>query len=70
MDGSDGTDTMEPTEPLGDYMVVILRLQQDDAGGWTGVLERVSTGQKVRFHGLETLSRAVASLLSTASAAS
>jgi hypothetical protein len=30
------------------------------------VVERVRTGEKVRFHGLETLSRAVASLLSTA----
>ncbi len=68
MDGGGGTEAMEPTEPLGDYVVVIVRLQQDDAGGWSGVVERVSTGQKVRFHGLKTLSRAVASLLSTTSA--
>jgi hypothetical protein len=35
------------------------------AGRLSGVVERVRTGEKVRFHGLETLSRAVASLLST-----
>ena len=29
----------------------------------SGVVERVRTGEKVQFHGLETLGRAVASLL-------
>jgi hypothetical protein len=60
--GSGGT---EPTEHLGDYTTLIVRIWQDDAGRLSGVVERARTGEKVRFHGLETLSRAVASLLSS-----
>ncbi len=56
---------MEPTEHLGEYTTFIVRIRQDDAGQLTGVVERARTGEKVQFHGLETLSRAVASLLST-----
>jgi hypothetical protein len=56
---------MEPTEHLGEYTTLIVRIQQDDAGQMSGVVERVRTGEKVRFHGLETLGRAVAALLST-----
>jgi len=57
---------MEPTtEDLGEYRTLIVRIRQDDAGQLSGVVERVRTGEKVRFHGLETLSRAVASLLAT-----
>jgi len=56
---------MEPTEHLGDYTTLIVRIRQDDAGRLSGVVERARTGEKVQFHGLETLSRAVASLLST-----
>jgi len=56
---------MEPTEHLGDYTTLIVRIRQDDAGRLSGVVERARTGEKVRFHGLETLSRVVASLLST-----
>ena len=56
---------MEPAEHLGDYMTLIVRIRQDDAGRLSGVVERARTGEKVQFHGLETLSRAVASLLST-----
>src|SRR5713101_4178733 len=56
---------MEPTEDLGEYTTLIVRVRQDDAGRLSGVVERVRTGEKVRFHGLETLSRAVTSLLST-----
>ena len=57
---------MEPSEHLGEYTTLIVRIRQDDAGRLSGVVERVRTGEKVQFHGLETLSRAVASLLSTA----
>jgi hypothetical protein len=57
--GSDGI------EHLGEYTTLIVRVQQDDAGWPSGVVERMGTGQKARFHGLETLNRAVASLLST-----
>jgi len=56
---------MEPPEHLGEYTTLIVRIQQDDAGRLSGVVERARTGEKVRFYGLETLSRAVASLLST-----
>jgi hypothetical protein len=58
---------MAPPEHLGDYTTLIVRVRQDDAGQFSGVVERVRTKEKVRFHGLETLARAVASLLSTAS---
>ncbi len=56
---------MEPTEHLGEYTTLIVRIRQDDAGRLSGVVERVRTGEQVRFHGLETLNRAVVSLLST-----
>ena len=52
-------------EHLGEYTTLIVRIWQDDAGRLSGVVERARTGEKVRFHGLETLSRAVAALLST-----
>jgi len=56
---------MESTEHPGEYTTLIVRIRQDDAGRLSGIVERVKTGEKVRFYGLETLSRAVASLLST-----
>ena len=56
---------MEPTEHLGEYTTLVVRIRQDDPGQMSGVVERVRTGEKVRFHGLETLGRAVAALLST-----
>jgi len=55
---------VEPTEDLGEYTTLIVCIRQDSAGRLSGVVERVRTGEKVRFHGLETLNRAVASLLS------
>jgi hypothetical protein len=61
---SNGREGMEPPEDLGEYTTLIVRIRQDDAGRLSGVVERVRTGAKMRFHGLETLSRAVASLLS------
>jgi len=60
-----GSEGMEPTEHLGEYTTLIVRIRQDDAGWLSGVVERVRTVQTVRFHGLETMNRAVASLLST-----
>ena len=56
---------MEPTEDLGEYTTLIVRVRQDDAGRMSGVVERVRTGEKVQFHGLEMLARAVSSLLPT-----
>ena len=65
MGDAQGSGGMEPTEHLGEYTTLIVRIRQDDAGRLSGVVERARTGEKVQFHGLETLSRAVASLLST-----
>lgn len=63
MSDDTGNRSNEPTEDLGEYTTLIVRIVQDDAGRLSGVVERVRTGEKVRFHGLETLSRAVAALL-------
>ena len=60
-----GSGGREPREHPGEYTTLIVRIWQDDAGRLSGVVERARTGEKVQFHGLETLSRAVASLLST-----
>ena len=60
-----GSGAWEPAEHPGEYTTLIVRIRQDDAGRLSGMLERVRTGEKVRFHGLETLNRAVAPLLST-----
>jgi hypothetical protein len=65
MDHGQGSEGMESTEHPGEYTTLIVRIWQDDAGRLSGVVERVRTGEKVRFYGLETLSRTVASLLST-----
>jgi len=65
MGNDQGSGGVEPTEHLGEYTTLIIRLWQDDAGRLSGVVERARTGEKVRFYGLETLSRAVAALLST-----
>src|SRR5712692_5636115 len=40
---------MEPTEDLGEYMTLIVRIRQDDAGRLCGVVERVRTGEKARL---------------------
>jgi len=61
-----GSGETGPPEHLGEYTTLILRIRRDDAGRLSGVVERVRTGRKVQVHGLETFSRAVASLLSTA----
>ncbi len=55
MDDDEGNRGMEPREDLGEYTTLIVRIRQDDAGRLSGVLERVRTGEKPRFHGLETL---------------
>ena len=62
-DDDRGSGGMEPPEHPGDYTTLIVRIWQDDAGRLSGVVERARTGEKVQFHGLETLSRSVASLL-------
>jgi len=62
---SEGDSEFEHTEDLGEYTTIIVRVRRDDAGRLSGVVER-RTGEKVRFHGLETLGRAVATLLESA----
>jgi hypothetical protein len=63
---SDDGGEFDQTEDLGEYTTIIVRVRQDDAGRLSGVVERVRTGEKARFHGLETLGRAVATLLGSA----
>jgi hypothetical protein len=55
---------MEQTEHLAEYTTFIVRVWQDDAGRMSGVVERVRTGEKMPFHGLESLGRAVAAFFS------
>jgi hypothetical protein len=57
---------LERMEDLGEYTTIIVRVRRDDAGRLSGVVERVRTGEKLRFHGLETVGRAVATLLESA----
>jgi hypothetical protein len=59
---------MEPTEHPGESRRSSFefgRVRHHDAGELSGVGERVNTGEEVQLHGLETLDRPVASLLST-----
>ena len=65
-DMSEVDDEFEQTEDLGEYTTIIVRVRRDDADRLSGVVERVRTGEKVRFRGLETLGRAVATLLESA----
>ncbi len=44
-------------------MTFILRLSIDPTGGVTGVIERVKTGQKQRFHDVAEIGPAVASMI-------
>ena len=40
-------------------MTFILRLCRDETGRLTGIVERVRTGEKERFHALETLAQII-----------
>ena len=40
-----------------------MRILQDEAGKVSGVVERVKTGEKQRFEGLEALSELIAEML-------
>ncbi len=40
-------------------MTFVVRTTADAAGRLSGVVERVSTGEKRRFHGIEELSRVI-----------
>ena len=44
-------------------MTFIVRVSVDDAGGITGIVERVQTGQKRRFEGIEAIGPLIARML-------
>jgi hypothetical protein len=47
-------------------MTFIVRVLVDDAGGVTGIVERVQTGQKNRFEGIEAIGQLIAGMLAGA----
>ena len=49
-------------------MTFIVRVSVDEAGGVTGVLERVQTRQKKRFQGLEAIGPLIAQMIAATSA--
>ena len=55
---------MNATEKLGGYTTLVVRIWRDDAGRVSGVVERVKTGEKAGFRGIENLGATAESLLS------
>jgi hypothetical protein len=49
-------------------MTFIVRVSVDEAGGVTGILERVQTGQKKRFQGLEAIGPLIAQMIAATGA--
>ena len=49
-------------------MTFIVRFSVDEAAGVTGILERVQTGQKKRFQGLEAIGPLIAQMIATTGA--
>jgi len=47
-----------PDQPL----TFIVRLTRDDRGGLSGVVERVRSGEKQRFHGVAALAEIIAAM--------
>ena len=47
-----------PGQPL----TFIVRLTRDDRGGLSGVVERVRSGEKQRFHGVAALAEIIAAM--------
>ena len=46
MSNDHGSGGMEPTEHLGEYTTLIVRIWQDDAGRLSGVVERARTERR------------------------
>lgn len=46
-----------------EYATFVVRLSRADGGRFGGVVERVRTGEKVRFHELEALGAVIAEML-------
>lgn len=52
-----------------EFITFVVRLQRQGAREIVGVVERVKTGEKVRFEGVEGIGPAIAGLLESAAAA-
>jgi hypothetical protein len=48
---------------IGAPMVFVVRVTKDEAGATGGIVERLSTGEKARFRGLEALGDLVARMI-------
>jgi hypothetical protein len=48
---------------IGAPMVFVIRVTQEETGAMGGIVERLSTGEKARFRGLETLGDLVARMV-------
>jgi hypothetical protein len=48
---------------IGAPMVFVIRVTQDETGATGGIVERLSTGEKARFRGLEALGDLVARMI-------
>lgn len=46
-----------------EYVSFVVRLTRSDGGQVTGVVERVRTGEKVRFEGVEGVCRVIARMI-------
>lgn len=49
--------------PVGEYVTFVVRLSRADSGRLDGLVERVRTGEKARFHDLEALGPLIAGML-------
>ena len=48
---------------IGAPMVFVIRVTQDETGATGGIVERLSTGEKARFRGLESLGGIIARMV-------
>lgn len=48
---------------MGAPMVFVVRVTQDETGATGGIVERLSTGEKARFRGLDALGGLVARMI-------
>ena len=48
---------------IGAPMVFVVRVTQDETGATGGIVERLSTGEKARFRGLESLGDLMARMI-------
>ena len=48
---------------IGAPMVFVIRVTQDETGATGGIVERLSTGEKARFRGLDALPNVMARMI-------